>query len=892
MASNKPRNQKALSDEGPIVFPSPSCNPSDVFPPDFPQPSDLVVDPHGNFYCFVCQVSVPKGDASVSQHLGGKKHDNHNKRFTSEQQKDHIRQAVLRAAKEQRLARPVATPVDPPSSTAEHSPSVQTPSMPVASHPVQQSASEDLNSLSAEHKSDKPDKPPQSTKDPNNSEPAQNTRKAKRLAEAKRMRSFKIDKQAYLSEILAKDSDSSSESDSPDSDLQRAAEDELSQRLQPFGPLNFKPPEGPDYFFESMPEETAPSAIAAKLRGVLAKKDEILPDAPTKSVVESEDKEEDGEGNGFLSFKEDEQDRADKQEKLERANAMQKARESLIILKDESGEELPPWLLNSEATERVLYSSDSSVSLHYEILEFSQFVSPTEAELESRSEMIMTVESIVSQLWPASTTQIFGSYATDLYLPSSDIDICIMGTPLGGELQEFEQLAEAIRNVTGFARRVHVVKATVRLVKIISRKTSMNCDISIGVPNGPKYVPVIKEYAQSYPALRPLLLVIKCFLQQRDLNEVFRGGLGSYTVLLLVVSHLQMLKCNFQRSKTNLGALLQQFFQLYGRMHNLCLAGIQVKDNGCYFDKYERYQTAPEEVLRLSIEDPNDVTNELGRNSYAVSRVRRAFANASKTLVNWRRDHSNVPPTPLNAILQPDERFRFRRTQVIEDMQTKGHKPLRESLAPLNKRHVQLEGPATSSRGQAYADAVHEADGAKAPISIGNGSTHQWSSDRRRERDPRLAKRRRTAVGDDRSRTAGHSSNNEYGALRAGEGSSRLNSHSSSQRYLNSSNQSMGDMYNQTMAYGHNAYNQAGYAPATPGYQYVGGPRPFTGNSMASAFDAQNYVQTRHQMMSQQGTGQFPAQYTRNYDNNGANRARGRQMKRGYRPRRGNQRDR
>lgn len=45
---------------------------------------------------------------------------------------------------------------------------------------------------------------------------------------------------------------------------------------------------------------------------------------------------------------------------------------------------------------------------------------------------------------------------------------------------------------------------------------------------------------QKYPVLPFLVLVLKQFLLQRDLNEVFTGGIGSYSLFLMAVSFLQV----------------------------------------------------------------------------------------------------------------------------------------------------------------------------------------------------------------------------------------------------------------------------------------------------------------------------------------------------------------
>ncbi len=46
--------------------------------------------------------------------------------------------------------------------------------------------------------------------------------------------------------------------------------------------------------------------------------------------------------------------------------------------------------------------------------------------------------------------------------------------------------------------------------------------------------------AGSYPTLQRLVFVLKQFLLQRDLNEVFTGGISSYSLILMTISFLQV----------------------------------------------------------------------------------------------------------------------------------------------------------------------------------------------------------------------------------------------------------------------------------------------------------------------------------------------------------------
>lgn len=68
-------------------------------------------------------------------------------------------------------------------------------------------------------------------------------------------------------------------------------------------------------------------------------------------------------------------------------------------------------------------------------------------------------------------------------------------------------------------------------------------DISLNQLNGISAGKIVNSYIASLPALKPLVLVIKAFLSQRGMNEVYSGGLGSYSVICLVVSFLQV--CSF-----------------------------------------------------------------------------------------------------------------------------------------------------------------------------------------------------------------------------------------------------------------------------------------------------------------------------------------------------------
>jgi non-canonical poly(A) RNA polymerase PAPD5/7 len=69
--------------------------------------------------------------------------------------------------------------------------------------------------------------------------------------------------------------------------------------------------------------------------------------------------------------------------------------------------------------------------------------------------------------------------------------------------------------------------------------------------------------------------------------QVYTGGLSSYALILMVVSFLQLHPRGEEAvsEKANLGVLLIEFFELYGRHFNYSNTAIIISDGGSYVSK-------------------------------------------------------------------------------------------------------------------------------------------------------------------------------------------------------------------------------------------------------------------------------------------------------------------
>ncbi|RVW93174.1 Non-canonical poly(A) RNA polymerase PAPD5 [Vitis vinifera] len=290
--------------------------------------------------------------------------------------------------------------------------------------------------------------------------------------------------------------------------------------------------------------------------------------------------------------------------------------------------------------------------LSLEILDFSDFLSPTPEEQSARNAAIESVFNV----------EVFGSFKTGLYLPTSDIDVsaflpvsCDSGSDIKTPQIGLYALSRALSQ-KGIAKKIQVIaKARVPIIKFVEKRSSVAFDISFDVENGPKAAEYIQDAISKWPPLRPLCLILKVFLQQRELNEVYSGGIGSYALLAMLIAMLQNLQEWNASVEHNLGVLLVNFFDFYGRKLNTVDIGVTCNGPGTFFLKSTKGFVNKGQKFLISIEDPQLPGNDIGKNSFNYFQIRSAFSMAFSTLTNARTILGLDPNRSiLGTIIRPD----------------------------------------------------------------------------------------------------------------------------------------------------------------------------------------------------------------------------------------------
>ncbi|KAH7425844.1 hypothetical protein KP509_11G073500 [Ceratopteris richardii] len=216
-------------------------------------------------------------------------------------------------------------------------------------------------------------------------------------------------------------------------------------------------------------------------------------------------------------------------------------------------------------------------ALHLEILRFARWTRPSPEIQRHVEAAIDCVRRGVRDVWPNADVEVFGSFATGLCLQHSDVDLAVIDAPRipSSENLSFAQvsamlireLAAGLRNHSWCESINPLETASMPVLKCFCRPFSpfststpaIAVDITIGgtrnisasadrTPGPGKLITrhtggTAREYVlqkiNELPALAPLVLLLKSFLHHKGLSNVYSGGLGSFSLTLLVAFFLE-----------------------------------------------------------------------------------------------------------------------------------------------------------------------------------------------------------------------------------------------------------------------------------------------------------------------------------------------------------------
>jgi len=288
---------------------------------------------------------------------------------------------------------------------------------------------------------------------------------------------------------------------------------------------------------------------------------------------------------------------------------------------------------------------------------------PTPQELRMRKDLVQRFTKLITSFNMNASVQPVGSYVTNLYLPTSDIDMVIT---FDGYSRHLSMLIRKIRD-SGFASQVEdVLRASVPLIRITDKITGIQIDLTAADTHAIKATEAVQKWLEPSSPVKPLLFVVKMFLSVRRCGTTYTGGLNSYALFWMVVAWVKLemgpkkkpvaisdhdslvaaLKELFVSTENvatsssssvgvDLGELLIKFLKFYGEEFNYETEAIRITPTPAYHTKAYGYSRYPiTQRYLLSIYDPADRFVDMGSKAYGIKHIQASFKNAYQSLTD------------------------------------------------------------------------------------------------------------------------------------------------------------------------------------------------------------------------------------------------------------------
>eukprot|EP01127_Copromyxa_protea_P010926 TRINITY_DN2712_c0_g7_i2.p1 TRINITY_DN2712_c0_g7~~TRINITY_DN2712_c0_g7_i2.p1 ORF type:complete len:621 (+),score=85.52 TRINITY_DN2712_c0_g7_i2:411-2273(+) len=246
-----------------------------------------------------------------------------------------------------------------------------------------------------------------------------------------------------------------------------------------------------------------------------------------------------------------------------------------------------------------------------------------EAEYET---VIHNITNLVRQIWPKANVETYGSLSTTLALPSSDIDIFIEisnsgdNTQLLPGLRKFSEILES-SNLFRAQSVKFIETAIIPVIKLLTKK-NVPVDLTCLCPGsrhtGKNARDLVCGLVKEISPLRPLALVLKQKLYKEGLNNQYTGGVGSFSLVLILATFLKA--PGVLTESVDLGVLMLRILDFFATTE---FGKVVISINkGMYLpDTNQHTNGAP-----MLIADPTDATHNIAASSFLLWQVQSLLA--------------------------------------------------------------------------------------------------------------------------------------------------------------------------------------------------------------------------------------------------------------------------
>ena len=278
--------------------------------------------------------------------------------------------------------------------------------------------------------------------------------------------------------------------------------------------------------------------------------------------------------------------------------------------------------------------------LTLDLNDYCSYIIKKNASLNNVYKKILEIlKSLVNDCFDGNyILRVYGSRATGLYLPWSDIDCCLISLSnnysinnISSDLNTLYDYIQSYKSYYDFIEEIKYIGNTyIPIIKIKTTKQYYNLMVDISMETssnkGQECVEYIKQKIKDYQCLAPLTFALKTMFYYAKLNEPFHGGLSSYGIILLIIYFLNYFR-NLGKdiSINNIGKLFYYLLSFYKTPSNLKNKQLIINE-GKYYDLLVSEN-------QLFIVDPLNPYNNVANNARKLNKIILSFSLSMKTIL-------------------------------------------------------------------------------------------------------------------------------------------------------------------------------------------------------------------------------------------------------------------
>ena len=321
---------------------------------------------------------------------------------------------------------------------------------------------------------------------------------------------------------------------------------------------------------------------------------------------------------------------------------------------------------------------------------------PTLTEESAVQYAIESVQRIVSSALPLNPISIFGSRYTGLAGPLSDVDFSLSLPEFKNDLSIRGPSATrpkarragmkvlsslvSILHSSGQFSNISIIPAHIPILTATDHATGVTFQFQTLAPILPSRE-WTSYYLSEFPGLRPLFLLLRHSLKIRDLTTVHNGGLGSYPLVIMIVTALK--HAHGSLAPDDLAGQLIHILDFYANA-NLYKHGYSA-DPPRIFTKTSKPLSAEKldtnsgdphllgiDLIRkgnqkipwaLCLQDPANPVNDLGRKAHQIQHIQATFAKVRQHIwakvQMWDQMKTEARQRWVQGLLDPLVRARY-----------------------------------------------------------------------------------------------------------------------------------------------------------------------------------------------------------------------------------------